>query len=79
MGGRYSHPPYAGQMTTPQENFGRWLDEHYAPIDDDHEGPDFRCRRCGQAVSYVTKHAVVRHGDDIAVMPVAKQELAESY
>lgn len=71
---------------TPQENFSGWLAEHYdmanpnggAALDG---GPDFVCKRCGDRVSYVTKHAAVRHGDDIEVMPAVngKRKLARAY
>lgn len=66
---------------TPQENFIAWLEQHYESLLDKHEGPDFRCRRCGAQVSYVTKHAAVRHGDNIEVMPVvsSNRELADAY
>lgn len=52
-----------------------WLNEHYETFNADlspatDEGPDWVCKRCGMRVGYVTKHAVVRHGDDIEVMPV---------
>lgn len=66
-------------MTTPQENFIGWLEQRYDTPDDPHG--QYVCKRCGQEVSYLTKHAAVRHGDDIEVMPAVNrnQELADSY
>lgn len=63
---------------TPQENFAQWADEHYELVGDP---PEYKCRRCGAVVAYLTKHAAVRHGDDIEVMPAKNRnaELAESY
>lgn len=65
---------------TPQENFGAWLDAHYVMFDEAGR-PRPVCRRCGLPVAYVTKHAAVRHGDAIEVMPVRNRgrSLAESY
>lgn len=66
-------------MITPQENFSQWMAEHYEWTEAD--PPAIRCRRCGKEVGYLTKHAVVRHGDPIEVMPVTgdHRDLAEAY
>jgi hypothetical protein len=68
-------------MTTPQENFGRWAGEHYEMVETEPNRMAHRCCRCGAEVSYLTKHAVVRHGDDIDVMPVRNdnEALADAY
>lgn len=65
-------------MTTPQQNFSAWWDAHYTSDD---AGKTSVCRRCGQVVGYVTKHAVERHGDAIEVMPATNDDpaLAKSY
>ena len=67
-------------MVTPQENLGQWINEHYDFVTDDGT-PRLSCRRCGTAVTYVTKHAVVRHGDPIEIMPVSdgNEALASTY
>jgi hypothetical protein len=65
-------------MTNPQEDFNAWWDAHYTADDG---GRTSICRRCGQSVGYVTKHAAERHGDLIEVMPVTNDDprLATSY
>lgn len=69
-------------MTT----FIDWLNIFYDTFDPDGHpatdgGPDFVCKRCGQRVGYVTKHAAERHGDNVKVMPVTNDnpKLAEAY
>lgn len=59
-------------------HFGKWLDAFYYL---DESGEFFRCRRCNMCVSYMTKHAVERHGDPIEVMPPinANKQLAEMW
>lgn len=46
-----------------------WMNEHYR-WDETVSPPVLRCKRCDMEVSYLTKHAVVRHGDDIEVHPL---------
>lgn len=43
--------------------------------------PVLACRRCGQSVGYLTKHAAERHGDQIEVLPATNSNplLAEAY
>ena len=53
-----------------------WIEEHY---DTDDERMAFICKRCHQEVSYVTKHAKERHGDDIKVLPVREPALADKW
>lgn len=59
-----------------------WIDKHYE-FKADSENPDrppvLRCRRCGVEVGYLTKHAAVRHGDDVEVLPVKNSAFAELY
>jgi hypothetical protein len=71
-------------MTMTPENFITWLNDHYdvfepggGPASDG--GPDFVCKRCRKRVSWVTKHAVVRHGDDIEVMPAVNLAMLDAY
>jgi hypothetical protein len=53
----------------------RWINEHY-----EFAGGDlFRCKRCGQPVGYLTKHARERHGDPIEVLPVKVPALADKW
>lgn len=53
-------------MEAGSDEFMDWLKAHYeADPDRDY----MVCRRCGEDVGYVTKHAVVRHGDDIDILP----------
>ena len=41
----------------------------------DGSAPKILCRRCGQEVDWVTRHAVERHGDtDIVVAPPVRPE-----
>ena len=57
-------------------DFVAWMSQHC------HVDPDrgqTTCRRCGRRVTYLTKHAVVRHGDPIEVMPVRNPRLAEEW
>lgn len=67
-------------MVTPQESFGRWAAEYYDHFDESGQ-PNFVCKRCGMIVGYLTKHAAVRHGDPIEVMPAVNDnpKLAEAY
>jgi hypothetical protein len=56
----------------------RFKERYY--VDDSRQGdPVVRCRRCDEEVGYLTKHAVVRHGDDIEVMPLAKGHRERDY
>ena len=61
-------------MSDPLSDFSGWVDAHYInPQGPQGPGRGKRmiCRRCGQPVGYLTKHAVVRHGDKIEIMPVS--------
>jgi hypothetical protein len=66
---------------TPQESFGQWTDENYELVGVETNQMAYRCRRCGAEVGYLTKHAALRHGDPIEVMPATTDDptLAESY
>lgn len=63
-------------MTTPQSDFTAWFEAHYSTA-----SGTVVCRRCGEQVGYVTKHAAERHGDPIEVMPAVNDDprLAQSY
>lgn len=65
-------------LVSPQANFMAWLNRHYDTVDSP-TGPYLACTRCGDRVSYVTKHAAVRHGDHIEVMPAKNLALADAY
>jgi hypothetical protein len=54
-----------------------WIDEHYEFVGDPRapEPPAVVCRRCHAPVSYLTKHAVVRHHDPIRILPVVASKL----
>lgn len=52
--------------------FGAWIDEHFDFVGDPRE---LQCRRCRKVVGYPTKHAVVRHGDPIRIMPITGSRL----
>ena len=70
-----------------------WLHDHYETVlgewQDNADGSvsrpmakHLRCRRCQQPVYWVTKHAAVRHGDDVEVLPPtesAHRELLHLY
>lgn len=51
-------------MIDVSDNIVAFINERY-----DRDGDDLRCKRCGELVDWVTKHAAERHGDDIEVMP----------
>lgn len=49
-----------------------WIDANYYV---DPLSGSLRCRRCDRVVDWLTKHAAERHGDPIAVMPVAPSKV----
>jgi hypothetical protein len=59
--------------------FGRWVSEHYEIDRALTDNPILRCKRCHAAVGYLTKHAVVRHGDDITVRPIGTGKREADY
>jgi hypothetical protein len=57
-----------------------WMDEHYDLVESPLGlMPHLVCKRCRKRVGYVTKHAAVRHGDDVEVMPAMDLSLADAY
>lgn len=52
--------------------FAPWLNEHF---DVDMGSGGLICRRCRRTVGYPTKHAAVRHGDRIRIMPITPSKL----
>lgn len=52
-----------------------FIDELYEP---DFDSGAFRCKRCGQIVDWVTKHAAVKHGDDVQVMPPLNKTVTQA-
>jgi hypothetical protein len=59
-------------------NLAAWMDDHYEQVDSPF-GPYLVCLRCRKRVGYVTKHAAVRHGDDVEVMPPVNLAMADAY
>jgi len=54
-----------------------WITEHYR-TDVVADTPLLRCRRCDMVVTWLTKHAVERHGDPLdVVQPVLHREPIE--
>lgn len=57
-------------MTAPTS---QWIREHYYQPSEKRGVVQGRyllvCRRCDQPVGYLTKHARLRHGDDVAIGP----------
>lgn len=50
-----------------------WLEAHYEIARAEDREWGFLCRRCGALTGYLTKHAVLRHGDtDIDIMPAVQ-------
>lgn len=51
-----------------------WVNDHYyfRALDED-SAPLIWCRRCGMEVTWVTRHAVARHGDPIKVVSCARR------
>jgi hypothetical protein len=58
-------------MTTTLDSYhlAAFVEERY-DIDDNDE---LRCKRCGQVVDWVTRHAAEKHGDDVEVIPVRNE------
>jgi hypothetical protein len=54
---------------------GAWINEHYEVEDPQANTPALVCRRCRKPVGYVTKHAVLRHGDRIRIEPITASKL----
>lgn len=65
-------------MTVSPQNLVAWINEHYHQVDSPF-GPYLVCKRCRKRVGYVTKHAVVRHGDDVEVLPPVNLAMADAY
>lgn len=62
------------------EKLAAWMDERYELVESPLGlAPDLVCRRCRKRVGYVTKHAAVRHGDDVEVMPPVNLAMADAY
>ncbi len=60
------------------ENLAAWIDENYDRAESPF-GQHLVCRRCRERVGYVTKHAAVRHGDDVEVMPPVNLAMLDAY
>lgn len=52
-----------------------WIWEQYEIEDPQADEPHIVCRRCRKRVSYLTKHAVLRHNDPIRIEPMASSNL----
>lgn len=62
------------------EKLAAWMDDHYEYVESPLGlAPHLVCRRCRKRVGYVTKHAAVRHGDDVEVMPPVNLAMADAY
>ena len=57
------------------DRLAQWIEEHYNFTADNR----LLCKRCGMEVTYVTKHARERHGDDVEVLPVREPALADKW
>jgi hypothetical protein len=57
--------------------FTAWFDEHFDLVGDPRVDapPAVTCRRCQVPVFHLTKHAAVRHGDQIRIMPMTRDNL----
>lgn len=60
------------------ENLAAWINDHYDTVESPF-GSYLACKRCRKRVGYVTKHAAVRHGDDVEVMPPVNLAMADAY
>jgi hypothetical protein len=57
-----------------------WINDHYEYVQSPLGlAPHLVCRRCRKRVGYTTKHAAVRHGDDVEVMPPVNLAMADAY